>query len=557
MRKNRLYRGLWVAATALLMVACAIENDIPYPIREGVIESMEVEGQSNAEGTAMASASINRKERTVTLYVDDSVDKRKIRITKLTVSNDATYTLTDKSVCNNVAKFPNKGFESLEDMPISTDTRVNFSKPVEFLLQTYQDYLWTVNVQQIIKRDIALENQVGEAVVDPDSRQAVIYVTEMQPLNKIKVTSFNLGGLRGTVLPDPCAQETFDFSKPTEFMVAHGWEEVSQKWKVFVYQKKDAANLKANVFPMASRAYLDGSVVGGKRPTVEYKAENAGDWQKQADVDIRVEGTKYTTVLTGLTPATKYQYRITVDGETGSAYNFTTAPATQIPNGNLDIWHQVGRQWNPWDLNKDDEKFWDTGNRGATTVGESNSVPTTETATGSGQAAHLQSKWIVLKFAAGNIFTGSYVKTVGTNGVLSFGRPFTSFPTKLRFNYKYNVSTINRVGDDDYQYLKGRPDTANVYIALTDWDEPLEIRTRPSERQLFDRNDPHIIAFAELLQGETVANWTQIDLPLQYRYTNRTPKYILIVASSSKYGDFFTGGDTSQLWVDNFELIYD
>jgi len=28
----------------------------------------------------------------------------------------------------------------------------------------------------------------------------------------------------------------------------------------------------------------------------------------------------------------------------------------------------------------------------------------------------------------------------------------------------------------------------------------------------------------------------------------------LIVASSSKYGDYFTGGDGSTLWIDEFEL---
>ena len=163
----------------------------------------------------------------------------------------------------------------------------------------------------------------------------------------------------------------------------------------------------------------------------------------------------------------------------------------------------------------------------------------------------------MLKFAAGNIFTGDYVKTDGTNGVLNFGRPFTAFPTKLRIHYKYNSATIDKVGDDDYQYLKGRSDSCHIYIALTDWDKQLEIRTRPSERQLFDKNDSHVIAYAELVQGTSDAAYRQLDLTLNYRYTNRTPKYILVVASASKYGDFFTGGTGSKLWVDDFELIYE
>ena len=32
-----------------LLASCAIENDIPYPIKEASIESIEVEGQRGAE----------------------------------------------------------------------------------------------------------------------------------------------------------------------------------------------------------------------------------------------------------------------------------------------------------------------------------------------------------------------------------------------------------------------------------------------------------------------------------------------------------------------------
>ena len=162
-----------------------------------------------------------------------------------------------------------------------------------------------------------------------------------------------------------------------------------------------------------------------------------------------------------------------------------------------------------------------------------------------------------MKFAAGNIFTGSYVKTVGTNGVLSFGREFSSFPTKLRINYKYTSATIDRIGEDALSSLRGQPDSCHIYVALTDWDEPREIRTRPSERQLFDKTDPKIIAYAELIQGSSDSEYRQQDLVLDYRYTDRTPKYIVVVATASKYGDYFTGGVGSKLLLDNFELIYE
>ena len=101
------------------------------------------------------------------------------------------------------------------------------------------------------------------------------------------------------------------------------------------------------------------------------------------------------------------------------------------------------------------------------------------------------------------------------------------------------------------------PDTCSVYIALGDWDSPLEIRTKPSDRQLFDKNDKHIIAYAEFNSGESVMDYTDLELTLQYRATNRVPTYIMVVCSASKYGDFFTGGAGSVLYVDEFSLEYD
>lgn len=57
--------------------------------------------------------------------------------------------------------------------------------------------------------------------------------------------------------------------------------------------------------------------------------------------------------------------------------------------------------------------------------------------------------------------------------------------------------------------------------------------------------------------GSRTRNTNKKDLVLDYRYTDRTPKYILVVASASKYGDYFTGGVGSKLLIDNFELIYE
>ncbi|WP_302524849.1 PCMD domain-containing protein [Phocaeicola barnesiae] len=533
--------------------SCAIENDIPYPIVEANIESMTVEGQRGADQNSSADAIINKNARTVTLYVNDGVDLSNLKITSLKITSGAEL-LADSAACKNYDKFPTTGFTSLDSIPLSSDTRMDFTNPVTFTLRTYQDYVWRVTVNQIIQRDIEVEGMT-DYVIDANSRTVIVYVKD-QELTNLNVTKMNLGGEYGTVSPDPTTIK--DYSSPVKFNVRRSWEEYSYEWTVYVYPDNGETNSgSTDAFAMTTRATVNGKVQSGKTPVVEYCKQDEASWNTVPAANVSVSGNTFTATLTGLSPSTTYKYRISVDGTAGSELTFTTAAATPLENGSFDDWSSEvatnGTLWQPWSTSS----FWDTGNRGATTIADSNSIPTSETCNGSGKAASLETRWVVMKLAAGNIFTGSYVRTDGTNGVLSFGREFSSFPSKLRINYKYTSATIDKIGEDALSYLKGQPDSCHIYIALTDWDQPLEIRTRPSERQLFDKNDSHVIAYAEYISGNSDSQYQQKDLVLDYRYTNRTPKYILVVASASKYGDYFTGGVGSKLLIDNFELIYD
>ena len=540
------------------LASCVIEDDIPYPVVDGAILSMEVEGQRAGEDGQSAEATINNTDRTVTLFVNDSVDISNLKIKRLKITDGAVL-VGDSTACVDIKNFPTTGFASLDSISSTANTRVDFTSPVSFTVSTYQDYKWKVTVKQIINREIDVTNQVGNAVIDAYNRNVIIYVSPEQSLRDLQVNKMNLGGEYGTVEPDPTASTEKDYSSGSrQFFVGNAWEDVMQKWTVYVYHKSGESSASSEAFAMVTKASLSGKIQSGKTPVIEYKKQGDAAWNTLAASAVKVSGTSFTATVTGLKAQTTYQYRISVDGTAGEENSFTTAEEIALTNGSFDNWSQSEKNaklWQPW--GSGENSFWDTGNQGATTVGDSNSTPVTETSNGSGMAASLESKYIVIKFAAGNIFTGMYKKTDGTNGVLDFGRPFTSFPSKLRIHYKYNWATIDKVGDDTMASLKGRPDSCQIYIALTDWDAPLEIRTRPSERQLFDPNDSHVIAYGELTKGESVTSYTQADIVLNYRYTNRTPKYIVIVASSSKYGDYFTGGVGSKLWLDECELIYD
>ena len=265
-----LNRVLYLIFSVFFFFSCAIENDIPYPISEGVITDMEVEGQTAAQGSSDSKAVIDKTKRTVSIVVDDGVDISKLRITKLSVSNDAVISI-DPNICNNYSKFPTSGFETLDDLMVSADTRVNFSSPVKLTLKTYQDYEWTINVQQYIERNIVVENQIGNAIIDEINFNVIIYVAEEQDLSKIKVTTFDLAGKNGSVYPDPTKDEYFDFSEPKTFFATYAWEEVSRKWTVYVYHSDGAGSSELNTFARTTSADILGSVQSGKKPVIEIK----------------------------------------------------------------------------------------------------------------------------------------------------------------------------------------------------------------------------------------------------------------------------------------------
>lgn len=534
-----------------LLASCAIENDIPYPIKEASIESIEVEGQRGAEENVFTAATINKTARTATLYVNDSVDITKLKITRLKITADAEL-IPDSAACVNYAKFPNTGFASLDSIPTSSNTRMDFSSPVNFTLRTYQDYIWKVTVNQIVQRDIEVEGLV-RTVIDENSRNVIIYVGSDQDLTNLNVTKLNLGGEYGKVSPDPTSIK--DYSSPVKFNVQRSWEEYSYEWTVFVYNDDSGSTGgSADVFPMTTKAILKGSIQSGKKPEIEYAKQSESSWKSVPSSDILVSGTSFTATLSGLSASTTYKYRVSVDGTAGSEQTFTTVAAVALENGKLENWSQDGKVWYP--NASDADPFWGTGNPGAASFIGNLTEPTNESI--SGKAALLETKNAVIKLGAGNLFTGDF-QLDGLNGLLHFGRPFSSFPTALRLYYKYTSTTINMIGDNvgDLASMKGEPDICHIYIALSDKSEPYEIRNNPSNRQLFDKDDANIIAYGEFSSNQSTSSYKQIEIPLEYRYTNRTPKYIIIVASSSKYGDYYIGGVGSKLWLDEMELVYE
>ncbi|HIX74962.1 MAG TPA: PCMD domain-containing protein [Candidatus Parabacteroides intestinipullorum] len=532
--------------------SCAIENDIPYPLRVASISSIEVEGQRAAEGATDATAVIDKAAGTVTLYVNDSVDITRLKITRLVLDPREATIGIDSAVCDNYGKFPTNDFASLDSLPLSANTRVDFSEPVTMTLSTYQDYPWKVTVNQIIQRDVDVYGMVNH-VLDVNSRNVIIYVNpkEVPDLSNVQIKKLNLGGEYGKVTPDPTT--VHDFTKSQTFYAARHGEDTWQEWKVFVYQTEEGGSTgSSDVFAMVTRATVKGSVQSGKTPTVEYRKQGSSDWNTVPAANVTTSGTSFTATLTGLSGSTTYNYRVTIDGVAGSEQSFTTVAPVALENGSMENWSQDGKIWYPNAAGAN--PFWGTGNPGAANFIGNLTTATDESV--KGKAALLETKDAIIKLGAGNIFTGDF-ELEGLNGLLHFGRSFSSFPTSLRLYYKYTPATIDMIGDNvgDLASLKGQTDMCQIYIALS--DKIYEIHNDPKNRQLFDPNDSGIIAYGEFTSSQSVTSYKQLEIPLEYRATNRTPKYIIIVASSSKYGDYYIGGVGSKLWLDEMELVYE
>lgn len=346
----------------------------------------------------------------------------------------------------------------------------------------------------------------------------------------------------------------------------------------YIKTTPDSAPLSApTANAWAKRVYLTGqassSELTPENITFQYREKDAAEWTTVAATQ---DGEDYKATITSLQPNTTYESRMAYNDEQYSEVTeFTTEDATALYNGNFDNWYQADKTWYAVAQNdyNDGNAFWDSGNVGTSTgaaaiVGAKNptSPETNIIHTNGGKSAKLQSQFVGLgsmgKFAAGNLYTGHFVRTIGMSGAeIQFGSPFTARPNALHGWFQYTSGTVDYYGDStpsDALVQDGGTDMCAIYIALSDADEPYTVNT--SEGNFVDyANDPNIIAYGELPITDcvTTSDWKEFTINLTYRDLTRKPKYIIVVASASKYGDYFTGSTGSVMYIDDFSLVYD
>lgn len=292
--------------------------------------------------------------------------------------------------------------------------------------------------------------------------------------------------------------------------------------------------------------YFTSDVPGGM--TFQYRKTSDAEWVEidPANVAVNSAALRYTTVVFGLEPNTQYVFRaVSAEDKETKEMTFSTAVSATIHNLNFDSWSDSDKY-----PNASGYDIWDSANSSGAAV---TTKPVTDAV--KGKAARLESVKAMGMMAAGNIFTGQFAGLAGLGAKLDWGTPFSARPIALRGYYKYSPKTID-MAKAPYTDMKGQIDQSQIVVFLTDWTTQFRINTSSKEFVDLD-NDPGIIALGQFNSSNSDAGYVKFTLPLVYRDATRIPNFLVIAAASSRYGDYFTGGVGSVLYIDEFELVYD
>lgn len=148
----------------------------------------------------------------------------------------------------------------------------------------------------------------------------------------------------------------------------------------------------------------------------------------------------------------------------------------------------------------------------------------------------------------------------GMSANMEFGKAFTTRPTGLHGYYKYTPAVINKVDRTPagVTIVQGETmDQCAIFIALA--KKTFTFNNKNEDQYIQYATDPNIIAYGELPSGAATEGdgYVEFNIPLKYKNLTDQPTHIIVVCSSSKYGDYMTGGAGSTLYVDDLSLIYD
>ena len=299
-------------------------------------------------------------------------------------------------------------------------------------------------------------------------------------------------------------------------------------------------------------------------PGVEYRVAGESAWEF-APVSLSRAARSFSVRLSGLQPATRYEYRMVAEGfQSSESMYFTTESKFVIPNASMEDWSVIindKKKEVPIPASGGERSFWDTGNHGAAIVSKTLTQGSSAMFHSGSRSAELVSLKVsfmgIGKHAAGNLFVGEYQKTSGTNGEILFGRPYDgSHPSALKVWANYRTAKVTSAGGG---LTTSDRDHGQIYVAFT--TEPVLVKTS-DKNTLFRPDLPVVVGYGEVTWAGVNFGpdgaLEEVTVPVTWYDKARTtkPLYMIIVCSASKFGDYFAGGEGAVMYVDDFELVY-
>lgn len=509
--------------TAFILTGC-IENDIPYPVINGVVTKMEIEGQTDLQ--------IDASKYVISVTLADTVDLRKVNIKSMQFTEESRSTLDSGDVID-----------------LTDGVRYAIAeKPFGFTISTFQDYPWQIIATQPIEREVAMSGIIGKPSFDFENKVLVIKVAQSQDLYDITVENFKIGPSNAVYTPDP--RTVCDYSRPVKVVMdVHGVEE---EWSIEVeHSFENVITGRANAW--AQFAMLEGDVMptSTEEPAFEYKESGTEQWE---EIKATSKSGKISAVASPLKPNTKYTFRARLGGEYGAEVEFQTETAPVLPNLGFEDAYLEGKVW--YFNAAGGNSYWATGNEGVKIVDKINTVSVSGNEAVKGKAVRMETKSGIpmgVEVAAGNLYTGTYETKMGdpvTSAVM--GRPYKGRPTMFKGWFRYAPRVVDTYSSKYFKQFAdsiGKTDWCHIYITLEKWPEGSEVR--PAENLITK------VAHGEFRTNTEVATYTQFNAPITYFSIIDRPTHIVMTATSSINGGFFCGGGGSVLYVDEFALGFD
>ncbi|MBQ5647903.1 MAG: PCMD domain-containing protein [Alistipes sp.] len=579
--------------SALALASC-IKNDVPRPVVDLFIASLDVEG---TDGEIV----LDRSTYTATIPLAEATNIEAVQFKNITYGSEVVtninYVADDSKII--VSKDLNNRV-------------VNMSQPEYITLSYFQTFEWKIVATQNINRIWTVDGQIGATEWDIEGHRAIVKRRQDYPLNDVKTTDVRFG-------PRP----TYDFPEisemPTNFdnadksrtisVAAHGRSTI---WELIIEPTEVALDFEY-VSAGANVIWIKAANIDGANIQFAYRKRGSEEWLKVKDewyaADSKNPYNRYEegfvkAVVRGLEPGTEYEVIGYADEKQSDVKIVTTTTLYQLPNSQMEEWAkftndqnllptgEAGPCWYPFSSVQN--MFWATGNPGGTSLGEKynltypvykNANPENVPPGSTGEVSAFMGSQSVLnmKFAAGNLFVGRYGETLGTNAKIYFGREIDQNvkPVALRFKIKYSRGGINwitinnkyqsastgteyHIGSKQIKIIGGQPDVAKVFLCLTDWKEPHCVNSA-DEKTFFDpRTAAGVFGLGYFdsdstpeLVVEDTDEWHTMTIPVEYSNPDIVPSVLLLTFTCSGYGDYFTGSSESWMYVDDIELLYD